>query len=142
MENIDLLGKACQDLIDDMKERNIGAILWDNATAGFQYIPEINLTEDDTEQPDCSRIMGLYRYDDELYLIEEGKARVDFNDFYNEDTEVKPSVVTLTESVAQKELGNPTEEKGYTTEGSLEEWLAIADCYFEALNEAREEEES
>ncbi|MDE6010235.1 MAG: hypothetical protein K2F87_02145 [Muribaculaceae bacterium] len=140
MENIDLLGKARQDLIADMKARGIGAILWDNATAGFQYIPEINLAEDETEQPDTSRIMGLYRYDDELYLVEEDKADVDFNDFYDADTEVKPSVVTLTEDIACKELGNPTEEKGYTTEGSLEEWLAIADCYFEALNEAREEE--
>lgn len=140
MENIDLLGKAKQDLIDDMKERGIGAILWDNATAGFQYIPEINLAEDEAEQPDCSRIMGLYRYDDTLYLIEEDKAHVDFNEFYDEDTEVKPSVVTLTETIAQKDLGNPTEEKGYTTEGSLEEWLTIADCYFEALNEEREEQ--
>lgn len=140
MENIDLLGKAKQDLIDDMKERGIGAILWDNATAGFQYIPEINLAEDEAEQPDCSRIMGLYRYDDTLYLIEEDKSHIDFNEFYDEDTEVKPSVVTLTETIAQKDLGNPTEEKGYTTEGSLEEWLTIADCYFEALNEEREEQ--
>ena len=140
MENIDLLGKARQDLIDDMKERNIGAILWDNATAGFQFIPEINLAEDDAEQPDVARIMGLYRYDDVLYLIEEDKADINFNDFYDEDTEVKPSVVTLTESVARGDLGDPTKEKGYTTEGSLEEWLTIADCYFEALNEDREEE--
>lgn len=140
MENIDLLGKAQQDLIADMKERNIGAILWDNATAGFQYIPEIDLAQDDAEEPDCSRIMGLYRYDDELYLIEEDKSKVDFNRFYNPDTEVKPSVVTLTESVARGDLGDPTKEPGYTTDGSLEEWLAIADCYFEALNEAREEQ--
>lgn len=142
MENIDLLGKAQQDLIDDMKERNIGAILWDNSTAGFQFIPEINLAEDDAEMPDVTRIMGLYRYNDTLYLVEEDKAHVDFNEFYDEDTEVKPSVVTLTESVARGDLGDPTKEPGFTTEGSLEEWLTIADCYFEALNEDREEQPS
>ena len=139
MENIDLFGKAKQDLIEDMQSRNIGAILWDNATADFEQIPEINLAGDDAEMPDVARVMGLYRYDGELYLIEEDKAKVDFNNFYNSDTEVKPSVVTLTESVAQKDLGNPAEEKGYTTEGSLEEWLTIADCYFEALNLDNEE---
>ena len=139
MENIDLFGKAKQDLIDDMKSRNIGAILWDNATADFEQIPEINLAEDDAEMPDTVRIMGLYRYDDTLYLIEEDKAKVDFNHFYNADSEVKPSVVTLTESVAVSDLGDPTKEEGYTTEGSLEEWLTIADCYFEALNLDNEE---
>lgn len=139
MENIDLFGKAKQDLIDDMKSRNIGAILWDNATADFEQIPEINLAEDDAEMPDTVRIMGLYRYDDTLYLIEEDKAKVDFNHFYNADSEVKPSVVTLTESVAVSDLGDPSKEEGYTTEGSLEEWLTIADCYFEALNLDNEE---
>ena len=139
MENIDLFGKAKQDLIDDMKSRNIGAILWDNATADFEQIPEINLAEDDAEMPDTVRIMGLYRYDDTLYLIEEDKAKVDFNHFYNADSEVKPSVVTLTESVAVSDRGDPAKEEGYTTEGSLEEWLTIADCYFEALNLDNEE---
>lgn len=139
MENIDLFGKAKQDLIDDMKSRNIGAILWDNATADFEQIPEINLADDDAEMPDTVRIMGLYRYDDTLYLIEEDKAKVDFNHFYNADSEVKPSVVTLTESVAVSDLGDPAKEEGYTTEGSLEEWLTIADCYFEALNLDNEE---
>lgn len=139
MENIDLFAKAKQDLIDDMKERNIGAILWDNATAGFEQLPEVDLGGEESAEPDVSRVMGLYRYNGMLYLIEEDKAHVDFNDFYDEETEIKPSVVTLTETVARKDLGDPTEEKGYTTEGSLEEWLVIADCYFEALNLDNEE---
>ncbi len=139
MENTDLLGKAIEDLMEDMKNREIGAIIWDNATADFEQIPEINLATEDSEMPEVSRIMGLYRYDDELYLIEEDKARIKFDSFYNPDTEVKPSVVTLTDNVAIKDLGNPEKEKGYTTEASLEEWLVIADCYFEALNLENEE---
>ena len=139
MENIDLFAKAKQDLIDDMKQRNIAAILWDNATADFEQIPEINLAEDDADMPDVSRIMGLYRYDDTLYLIEEDKAKIDFNNFYNPDTEVKPSVVTLTEATAKADLGDPADKPGYTTDGTLEEWLVIADCYFEALNLDNEE---
>lgn len=139
MENIDLFGKAKQDLYADMQSRNIGAIIWDNSTAGFDYIPEINLAEDDAEMPDTTRIMGLYAFEGVLYLIEEDKAKVDFNDFYDKNTEVRPSVVTLTPNVAEKDLGNPSKEPGYTSEGSLEEWLAIADCYFQALNEENEE---
>ena len=139
MENIDLLGKAKQDMIADMQSRNIGAILWDNATVDLDYIPEIDLADDPEAQTDVARVMGLYPYGGELYAIEEGKAGVDFNDFYDPDSEVKPTVVTLSESVAKSDLGDPTEKKGYTTEGSLEEWLTIADCYFAALNEAREE---
>lgn len=139
MENIDLFGKAKQDLYADMQSRNIGAIIWDNSTAGFDYIPEINLAEDDAEMPDITRIMGLYAFEGVLYLIEEDKAKVDFNDFYDKNTEVRPSVVTLTPNVAEKDLGNPSKEPGYTSEGSLEEWLAIADCYFQALNEENEE---
>lgn len=140
MDNTDLFSKAVMDLMDDMKERNIGAIIWDNSTAGFRFIPEVNLADDEEEMPDVSRIMGLYRYNGRLYLIEEDKVRIDFDDFYNHDTEVKPSVVTLTPTMAHKALGNPAEEPGYTTEGSLEEWLTVADCYFEALNEAEEED--
>lgn len=134
-DNTDLLGKARQDLIEDMKSREIGAILWDNATAGFDYIPEIIVGQEDTENPTVSRIMGLYRYDDVLYLIEEDVAHVDFNRFYNHDTEVKPVVVTLTEDVARRDLGDPAREPGYTTDGTLEEWLGIADCYFQAIAE-------
>ncbi len=139
MENTDLFGRAKQDLYDDMEARGIGAILWDNATAGFDYIPEINLADDDAEMPDTSRIMGLYAYNGVVYLIEEDKAHVNIDSLYNPDTEVKPTVVTLTPDTALKVLGNPTKEPGYTDDGSLEEWLAIADCYYQALNEENEE---
>lgn len=133
--NIDLLGRARQDLAEDMKTRGIGAILWDNSTAGFDYIPEVVIGQDKDGVDICSRICGIYRYEDKLYLAEEDKANIDFDRFYDPDTEVRPVVVTLTEDIAVRTLGNPTEEKGYTTDGSLEEWLAIADCYFQALNE-------
>ena len=128
-----LFTQAKQALANDMEARNIGAILWNNATAGFHYIPAVVVRNGDKAK--VVRIMGLYRYDGEVYLIEEDKAGVDINNFYNEDTEVPPVVVTLTESVAEGDLGNPTERPGFTTQGSLEEWTAIADCYFEALNE-------
>lgn len=132
---MDLLKKAKDDLIADMEEKNIGAVIWDLSTAGFAYIPEINLAGDLADQPVVSRITGLYRHDGMLYAIEEDVAKIDFDEFYNTESEVKPSVVTLTESVAEKDLGNPTQKRGYTVEGTLEEWLSIADCYFQALNE-------
>lgn len=43
--------------------------------------------------------------------------------------------VFLTEDAAREQLGDPNAVKGYTTQGSAEEWAAIADCYFEALNQ-------
>lgn len=131
-----MLQNAKQEMIDDMKSRGIGAIVWDVATAGFPYLPEI--VHRSTKNPDKTRvaeIMGLYRYDDVLYLIEEGRAPVKFSDFWNPDTEAAPTVVTMTEDKARKELGDPETVKGYTTQGSLEEWTAIADCYFQALNQ-------
>lgn len=124
-----LLNRAQQDLIEDMKSREIGAIIWDLSTVGFRFIPEVTLG-DKTE-----RVAGLYRCDDTLYLIEEDNAEVDIDNFYNKDTEIKPSVVTLTEDMARKDFGDPTSLKGFSTKGSLEEWLAIADCYFQALTE-------
>lgn len=131
-----LLEKAKGDLIADMKGRDIGAIIWDNATAGFPYQPEI--LHHSTKEPGKTRvaeIMGLYRYDGVLYLIEEGRAPIKFSDFWNPDTEAAPTVVTLTEDIAGKDLGDPEAVKGYTTQGTLEEWTAIADCYFQALNQ-------
>ncbi|MDE6576880.1 MAG: hypothetical protein K2J82_08230 [Muribaculaceae bacterium] len=131
-----LLAKAKQDLINDMKSREIGAIIWDNATAGFPYLPEIlHHSKKDPEKTRVAQIMGMYRYDDVLYLIEEDRAPIKFDDFWNPDTEAAPTVVTLTEDIALKELGDPEAVKGYTTQGTLEEWTAIADCYFQALNQ-------
>lgn len=131
-----LLAQAKQALIDDMKSREIGAIIWDNATAGFPYLPEIlHHSKTDPEKTRVAQIMGIYRYDDVLYLIEEDRAPLKFDDFWNQDTEVPPTVVTLTEDIASKDLGDPESVKGYTTQGTLEEWTAIADCYFQALNQ-------
>ena len=58
-----------------------------------------------------------------------------FTYFYDDNTEVKPTVVTLTPDMAEKSLGNPDREDGYTRQGTLEEWTVIADAYFEALAE-------
>ena len=55
--------------------------------------------------------------------------------FYNPGSEVRPTVVTLTPDKARIELGDPEGVEGFTLQGSLEEWLTVADCYFEALAE-------
>ncbi len=125
-----LLDKAKKDMIADMESRQIGAILWDNATAGFQYLPVATLASGKVVN-----ISGLYHYGDDLYLVEEDNPRADINHFYDEDTEVKPTVVCLSASVAEGDLGNPATEDGFTLDGTMEEWLAIADCYFQALAE-------
>lgn len=130
-----LFTDARQELAADMKNRGIGMILWDLSTAGFHYIPEILHRSESKGTSRIARIEGLYLYDGEIYLIEEDRAPVSIDQFYNPDTEVPPTVVTLSEDAAVKTLGDPEAVKGYTQQGSLEEWLAIADCYFEALNE-------
>lgn len=131
-----LLAQAKQGIAADMESRGIGAILWDNSTAGFHQIPEIvHHSSKDPSKTRVARIMGLYSYDGVLYEIEEDRAPVRFDDFWNHDTEAAPTVVTLSEDIAVKDLGNPEEVKGYTTQGSLEEWTVIADCYFQALNQ-------
>lgn len=131
-----LFNKAKSALMEDMEAREIGAIIWDNETAGFPYKPEIlHHSKKDPEKTRVAEIMGLYHYKDVLYLIEEGRAPIEFDDFWDPNTEAAPTVVTLTESEAIKRLGDPEAVKGYTTQGSLEEWTAIADCYFQALNQ-------
>ena len=130
-----LIGKAISQLIEDMKSREIAAILWDNATAGFHYIPEISLKQEKSDKPEVIRIMGLYRYNDALYLVEEGMAPVELTEFYTDGVQVPPTVVTLTEDSAREHLGDPEGKPGYTRNATNEEWLVIADCYFEALAE-------
>lgn len=126
-----LLDQAKEQMIADMKQRGIGAIIWNVAEAGFHYIPEI-MTGDGPK--DVVRVTGLYQYEGKLYAIEEGLAHVDMKNFYTEGVDVPPTVVTLTEGKASEVLGSPDEEKGYTTDGTVQEWVTIADCYFEALN--------
>lgn len=135
-ESPDLLAKAKADMVENMKSRDLGAVIWDNATANFHYLPEITLPAGKDGEPRTARVMGIYRYGDELYLIEEDLAGVKMTDFYDRNSEVRPTVVTLTSDIAVKDLGDPEGRKGFTSdEGDLEEWLAIADCYFEALAE-------
>lgn len=140
-----LMKKAISELAEDMRAREIGAILWDNSTAGFHFIPEVTVPcTKKSGNKECKekgvtettlRVMGIYDYDGRLYLIEEGKAPVKLTNFYTDGVEVPPTVVTLTPDMAQSQLGDPTEKNGYTDNATNEEWLAIADCYFEALNE-------
>lgn len=132
-----LFAKAKSDIIADMDSRGIGAIIWNNATAGFDYLPEVVChSKKDPEKTRVATIMGLYHYKGVLYLIEEERAPISFDDFWNQDIEAAPTVVTLTEDIAVKDLGDPESVKGYTTQGTLEEWTAIADCYFQALTES------
>lgn len=135
VESQALFAEAKKKIIEDMATREIGAIIWDNSTAGFHQIPEIEHISTRTGKERVARITGLYAYKDTLYLIEEDRAGVSVDNFYNHNTEVKPTVVTLTEDMAVKSLGDPDEERGYTRQGTLEEWLVITDCYFEALTE-------
>lgn len=130
----DLIGKAKADLRANMAERGIAAILWDVEEAGFHYIPEVTLPDSTEEDPKVARVTGLYSFGDELYLILE-TANVNLEEFYNPDTEVRPTVVTLSADLASKYLGDPKDEEGFDSAGDLEEWLAVADCYFEALAE-------
>ena len=131
----DLLAKAKTDLMKNMADREIAAIVWDVDEAGFHFIPEVELEDSTPEDPKTARVSGLYSFADKLYLILDGVADIDYNDFYNNDFEVRPTVVTLSRDLANKYLGDPDKEKCYTTDGDLEEWLAVADCYFEALAE-------
>ena len=130
----DLLGKAKSDLRENMTQRGIAAILWDVEEAGFHFIPEVDLPDSTEEDPKVTRVTGLYAYGEELYLILE-TADVNFDEFYNPDSEVRPTVITLSSDLAAKYLGDPEGREGYDPEGDLEEWLAVADCYFEALAE-------
>lgn len=130
----DLLGNAKSDLMKNMTQRGIAAIIWDVEEAGFHFIPEVSLPDSTEEDPKVARVTGLYAYADELYLILE-TADLDFEEFYNPDTEVRPTVITLSADLASKYLGNPDGREGFDPDGDLEEWLAVADCYFEALAE-------
>ena len=42
-----LFASAKKELLANMEQKGIGAIIWDNATAGFHYIPEIIHRSDD-----------------------------------------------------------------------------------------------
>lgn len=134
-----LLANAKAELIANMAEKEIAAIIWDVEEAGFHYIPEIELEDSTPEDPKVARVSGLYAFAEKLYLIIEGEADIDYKDFYNPDSEIRPTVVTLSRDLANKYLGNPAHEKGFTTEADLEQWLAVTDCYFEALSEEEEE---
>lgn len=135
METTNLLQKALGQMADDMTQRGIGAIIWSIPDADFHYIPEIVVKDPRDGSSRTARVTGLYRYQEKIYAIEEDAAGVEIEHFYRPGIDVPPAVVTLSETKAQEQLGVPSESKGYTTQGTLEEWVAIADCYFEALNE-------
>ena len=130
-----MISKAKEQLAEDMRSRDIAAIIWNVGEAGFHFIPEIVTGQDKDGADITARVTGLYVYDNTLYAIEEDAHGTDMKHFYKEGVDVPPVVVTLTPDMASKILGDPTNEKGFTTDGSNNEWLVIADCYFEALNE-------
>lgn len=133
--NTDLLRKAKEQMVEDMKSREIGAIIWSIPDANFHYIPEIVVSDADGN-PKTVRVTGLYSFGGRLFAIEEDVAGVSVDHFYRAGIDVPPVVVTLSEDKADEQLGDPTEAKGYTAAGTIEEWVAIADCYFEALAES------
>ena len=133
-QNTNPFSRAKEELRANMAERGIAAILWDVDEAGFHYIPETELPGSTEEDPKVARVTGLYSFNGELYLILEN-ADIKFDEFYNPDTEVRPTVVTLSSDLAAKYLGDPDGREGFDPDGDLEEWLAVADCYFEALAE-------
>ena len=108
----DLLGKAKSDLMANMAQRGIAAILWDVEEAGFHFIPEVTLPDSTEEDPKVARVAGLYSYKDDLYLVLE-TADLHFEEFYNPDTEVRPTVITLSSDLASKYLGDPEGREGY-----------------------------
>lgn len=129
-----LLDKAKSQMAQDMKARELGAVIWDNASAGFHFIPELIINDPKTGKPRTVRVTGLYLFEDNVYAIEEDTG-INVRHFYTPGIDVPPTVVTLSPSKADEEFGMPTQEKGFTIEGSLEQWVAVADCYFEALAE-------
>lgn len=134
-ENQNLLHKALHQLADDMKTREIGAIIWNLPEASFHFIPELVVSTPDGGTRTV-RVTGLYLYQNKVYAIEEEKPGVNIEHFYRHGIDVPPVVVTLSESKAEELFGTPSESRGLTAQGSLEEWTVVADCYFEALNMA------
>lgn len=127
-----LFAQARMDIAADMKSRGIGAIIWDTTSTQFHYLPVISLDKNTGERENVN-IMGIYRVGEALFLIEQGKADVSISNYYEAGVEERPVVVTLTEAQAEQQLGSPNPERGFTADGGVEEWLTVADCYFEAL---------
>lgn len=125
-----LVADAKEQIAENMRDRGIGAIMWDLSRADFHYIPEI-VEENDK----VVRVTGLYVHDGYLYAIEEGTHGTSIREFYHPGEDVPPVVVTLTPDVARGDFGNPDRKQGFSRAGSDQEWLTIADCYFEALAE-------
>lgn len=127
----DAKGKIAANMLDC----GIGAIIWDLGRAGFHYIPELIVGTDKKDEPTVVRVTGLYAYDGRLYAIEEGTHDTAMRDYFKRGEDVPPVVVTLTPSAAAGDFGDPSGKKGFTEKGTNEEWLVVADCYFEALSE-------
>lgn len=128
-----ILDNAMRQMAQDMEARGLGAIIWNLREAGFHYLPVVTIPG--KKENRNVRVTGLIREGDKLYAIEEGLKEAEITNFYTQGVDVPPVVVTLTPILAEEELPAPEGNSFYTREGSTEEWLAIADCYFEALNE-------
>lgn len=126
-----LFQQAKDDIAADMRSRDIGAIMWDNEQADFHFPPVVEVTDSEGKKTPW-KIHGIYRVDDTLFLIGQGAA-AGVENYYKPGIETRPVVVTLTEDQATRQLGIPNEGRGYTRQGDVQQWLSIADCYFEAL---------
>lgn len=135
MQSQNELHQALHRLADDMRVREIGAIIWNLPEAGFHYIPELMVGGPDGKTRTV-RVTGLYLFQNKVYAIEEDKPGVNIEHFYRQGVDVPPVVVTLSESKAEELFGTPSESRGLTCAGTLEEWTVVADCYFEALRMA------
>ncbi len=110
----------------------------DLARAGFHYVPEIVHHSLEKDKTRAARVTGLYACGDGLWLIEEDRSPVSVDAFYNPGSEVRPTVVTLyspTRPASNSAIREGVE--GFTLQGSLEEWLTVADCYFRGLGGMR-----
>lgn len=134
LQATELFSRAKADMAADLKARGIGMIIWDNAQTNFHFLPVVTIKASDGKA-EVLPVMGLYLYDGTAYLIVDHDSPVRIGDFYTRGIETRPVAVTLDTADAVARIGNPAGKPGLTTAGSLEEWLNIADCYFQALND-------
>ena len=128
----ELFLQAKDAIATDMRARGIGAIMWDCESDRFAYLPRVAVFAPGSFER-VAEIGGIYRRGNSLFLMERGRAPVSVDDYYDKDAEKRPLVVTLTEEQACAQLGEPGDHRGLTECGSVEDWLTVADCYFEAL---------
>ena len=110
------MAKAKSRLADDMRQREIGAIIWNIAEAGFHYIPEIKLDDPCGGKPRTVRVTGLYLYKGRLVRYGRRCRRFQCAELLYSRSGCAPGSGHSDPSVAGETLGTPSEEHGYTDE--------------------------